>query len=120
VLKPEFVSLGDVSVDGGYRMAMDLLSRKKRPRALFVMSDLQAFGAMKAARKLELRIPQDVAILGFDDIEAADYMELTTISQSLKESGRLSAELLLGRIAEPDRPLQNIQLRVSVVERMTA
>ena len=63
---------------------------------------------------------RSVAIMGFDDIEAADYMELTTISQSLKESGRLASELLLGRIAEPDRPLRNIQLRVSVVERSTA
>ncbi len=119
-LEKEFVRLGEVSVDGGFRMAMDLLSKPVRPRALFVMSDLQAFGAMKAARKLSLRLPEDVAILGFDDIEAADYMELTTISQSLKESGRLAAELLLGRIEEPERPLQNIQLRVSVVERLSA
>jgi LacI family transcriptional regulator len=84
------------------------------------MSDLQAFGAMKAARRLSLRVPEDVAILGFDDIEAADYMELSTISQSLKESGRLASELLLGRINEPTRPLQRIQLAVSVVERATA
>lgn len=119
-LPPEYVRLGDVSFEGGYRMALDLLSGRDRPRAVFAMSDLQAFGVMKAARKLGLRMPADVAIVGFDDIEAADYMELTTISQSLKESGRLASELLLGRIAEPDRPLRNIQLRVSVVERSTA
>jgi len=75
---------------------------------------------IKAARRLKLQVPKDIAILGFDDIEAADYMELTTISQSLKESGRLAAELVLGRMREPDRPLRNIQLRVSVVERGSA
>lgn len=119
-LNSAHVRLGEVSVEGGYAMAMDLLRRKDRPRSLFAMSDLQAFGAMKAARKLALRVPEDVAIIGFDDIEAADYMELTTISQSLKESGRLAAELLLGRIREPERPLRSIQLRVSVVERSSA
>lgn len=119
-LRPEFIRLGDVSVEGGHAMAMELLGASRRPRALFAMSDLQAIGAMKAARALGLRIPEDVAILGFDDIEAADYVELSTISQSLKESGRLAAELILGRIAEPQRPLQNIQLRVQVVERSTA
>ncbi len=119
-LNSAFVRLGEVSVDGGYAMAMDLLRQKERPRSLFAMSDLQAFGAIKAARKLALRVPEDIAIIGFDDIEAADYMELTTISQSLKESGRLAAELLLGRIREPERPLRSIQLRVSVVERSSA
>jgi len=119
-LDSDFIKLGEVSFDGGYSMGLELLSRRERPKAVFVMSDLQAFGVIKAARKLSLRMPEDIAIIGFDDIEAADYMELSTISQALKESGRLAAELLLGRIAEPERPLQNVQLRVSVVERSTA
>jgi LacI family transcriptional regulator len=119
-LDPDFIRLGEVSVEDGCRMAMELLSQKRRPQAIFAMSDLQAFGVIKAARRLKLRVPEDIAILGFDDIEAADYMELTTISQSLKESGRLAAELVLGRMREPDRPLRNIQLRVSVVERSSA
>ncbi|TFG82348.1 MAG: LacI family transcriptional regulator [Spirochaetales bacterium] len=119
-LRQDFIRLGEVSVEDGLNMALDLLGRPDRPRAVFTMSDLQAFGVIKAARKLALRVPQDIAILGFDDIEAADYMELSTISQSLKESGRLAAEQLLGRIREPERPLRNVQLRVSVVERSTA
>jgi LacI family transcriptional regulator len=119
-LEERFVRLGEVSVEDGMRMAVDLLSAAVRPRAIFAMSDLQAFGIIKAARKLGLRVPEDVAIIGFDDVEAADYMELTTISQSLKESGRLAAELILGRMREPERPLRNIQLRVSVVERSSA
>jgi LacI family transcriptional regulator len=113
------VRLGGGTVDEGCRMGLEILGQSDRPRAIFTMSDLQAFGVMRAARQLGLRIPQDVAVLGFDDIEAADYMELSTVSQSLGESGRLAAELLLGRIREPGRPLQSVHLEVSVVQRST-
>jgi len=114
---PTDILLGEVTVEDGQRMGLELLSRACRPRAVFAMCDLQAIGVLRAARQLGLRVPQDVAVLGFDDIEAADYMDLSTVSQSLGESGRLAAELLLGRIREPDRPLQSIHLKVSVIQR---
>jgi LacI family transcriptional regulator len=113
------VRLGEATVEDGMRMALDLLGSDDRPRAVFAMCDLQAIGVLRAARKLGLRVPQDVAVLGFDDIEVADYMELSTVSQSLAESGRLAAELLVGRIREPGRPHQVIQLKVAVVPRAT-
>lgn len=116
---PRHVRLGEVSVDDGYRMGLELLRAADRPRAIFSMSDLQAIGVLKAAKQCGLRVPEDVAVMGFDDIEAADYVELSTVSQSLNESGRLAAELLVGRIREPGRPHQCIQLKVSVVERST-
>lgn len=119
-LEGRFLRLGEVSVAGGYAQAMELLSGAERPRSIFAMSDLQAFGAVKAARRLGLRVPEDIAIIGFDDVEAADYMELTTVSQELKESGRLAAELVLGQLLEPGRPPRSIQLRASIVERSTA
>lgn len=113
------IRLGEGTTADGLRMGLDLLSSPDRPRAVFTMSDLQAFGVLKAARQRGLRVPEDLAVLGFDDIEAADYMELTTVSQALNESGRLAAELLVGRIREPGRPLQTIQLKVAVVPRST-
>lgn len=118
-LDDRFIRLGEVTAEDGFRMGMELLSAEDRPRAIFAMCDLQAIGVVKAARKLGLSIPQDVAILGFDDIESADHVELSTVSQSLVESGRLAAELLVGRIREPGRPLQTVQLKVSVVHRST-
>jgi LacI family transcriptional regulator len=118
-LEPRFVRLGEGSAADGFRMGLELLDLPERPRAIFAMSDLQAFGILKAARQRGLRVPEDLAVLGFDDIEAADYMELSTVSQSLNESGRLAAELLVGRIREPDRPHQTIQLKVAVVARST-
>jgi len=116
---PHHVRLGEGTVADGCRMGLELLGAPDRPRALFAMSDLQAFGILKAARQLRLRVPEDIAVVGFDDIEASDYMELSTISQSLNESGRLAAELLVGRIREPGRPLQSVQLKVAVVTRST-
>ena len=118
-VEPQHVRLGEGTVADGCRMALELLREAHPPRAIFAMSDLQAIGVLRAARQLGVRVPQDLAVIGFDDIEAADYMELSTISQALGESGRLAAELLLGRIREPGRPLQAIQLNVAVVNRST-
>lgn len=118
-LESRHIRLGEVTVDDGFRMGTELLSAADRPRALFAMSDLQAIGVVRAARKLGLKVPEEVAIMGFDDIEAASYVDLSTVSQSLNESGRLAAELLVARIREPGRPLQTVQLKVAVVARST-
>jgi DNA-binding LacI/PurR family transcriptional regulator len=75
---------------------------------------------MKTARQLGLRIPQDVAIVGFDDIDMADHVDLTTVNQHLDESGRLAAEILLSRINEPGRPLQQINLTLELIERLSS
>lgn len=118
-LADRHVLKGEPTVADGLRMGLELLAGPDRPRAVFAMSDLLAIGLLKAARQTGLRVPEDLAVVGFDDIEAADYMELTTVSQALYESGRLAAELLVGRIREPERPLQTAQLKVSVVVRST-
>ena len=89
------------------------------PRAVFAMSDLQAIGVLKAARQRNIAVPGALAVLGFDDIEAAGYMDLSTVSQSLEESGRVAAQLLIDGIREPGRPLQRVHLDVRIVERET-
>jgi LacI family transcriptional regulator len=60
-----------------------------------------------------------LAVLGFDNIDVAGFMDLSTVSQSLEESGRVAAQLLIDRIHEPDRPLQRVHLDVRVIERDT-
>ena len=84
------------------------------------MSDVQAIGALKAARERGLRIPEDIAILGFDDIEAAGWMEITSISQHLGDSGRVAASLLLDRLSGRSTALQKVNLQVKLIERLTA
>lgn len=107
-------------MDAAYVQAKTLLSLTERPTAIFVTSDILALGAIKAARDLGLKIPTDIAILGFDDLDIADYIGLTTVRQSLDESGRIAVELLLGRLANPTRPIQHVHLGLTIVERGTA
>jgi len=99
--------------------ARELLGLPKPPSAIFAASDTQAMSVMKVARQLNIRIPEDLAVIGFDDIDVAEHVDLTTIRQHLDESGRLAAEILLARINEPNRPLQHINLPLNLIERMT-
>jgi LacI family transcriptional regulator len=99
--------------------ARELLSLPKPPTAIFAASDMQALSVMKVARELNINIPNDLAVIGFDDIDVADHVDLTTIRQHLDESGRLAVEILLSRIGESDRPLQHINLPLQLIERMT-
>ncbi len=96
------------SVLQGYEGAKQLLVAATRPTALFAYNDLMAAGALLAARYLNLRVPDDVAIVGFDDILMAAMMDppLTTIRIPQYELGRLTGEktldLLTGRISSPE------------------
>ena len=99
--------------------AQELLNLPKPPTAIFAASDIQALSLMKVARQLNINIPNDLAIVGFDDIDVAEHVDLTTIRQHLDESGKLAAEILLARISEPNRSLQHINLPLNLIERLT-
>jgi len=99
--------------------ALELLSLPKPPTAIFAASDIQALSLMKVARQLNINIPNNLAVVGFDDIDVAEHVDMTTICQHLDESGRLAAEILLAHISEHDRPLQHINLPLNLIERMT-
>lgn len=118
-LPGKYIKQALYSPENSRAAAYELLSMKDRPTALFAASDIQALSVMKAARQLSLRIPDDLAIVGFDDIDMADYVDLTTIRQHLDESGRLSAEMVLARIGDTKRTLQHINLPLTLVERAT-
>lgn len=101
------------------QVARDLLTLPERPTAVFAAADMQAIGVLKAAQELGLRVPGDLAILGFDDLDLAEFIGLTTIRQHLDESGRVAINLLLSRVMNPDRPIQHVQLPLEIVERDT-
>jgi LacI family transcriptional regulator len=118
-LSNQYVCLKPFSRDKVVEQAGTLLDLDNPPEAVFAASDLQAIGVLKAARQRGMRIPQDVAVIGFDNLDMADFMELTTIDQELGGSGRLAAELLMSRIADPSRPIQHTRLPLTIVERST-
>jgi LacI family transcriptional regulator len=96
-------------------MARHLLSLAEPPTAIFAASDTQAIGAMEAIRERGLHIPRDVALVGYDDIEASRYLGLTTIHQPFFESGLKGVELLIQAIDHPlDGPLR-IELPVELI-----
>lgn len=84
----------------GYEGMKRLLSLPNRPTAIFARNDFTAIGAMTAVKEMGLRIPQDVAIIGFDDVPLAVHMSpsLSTVRQPMRLQGQLAAELLLRRI----------------------
>jgi LacI family transcriptional regulator len=84
----------------GYQATKKLLSSGKPFTALFAFNDMSAMGAMRALREAGLRVPDDVSVVGFDDIQSAAYQNpgLTTVRQPLKAMGRIAAETLLRRI----------------------
>ncbi len=69
-----------------------------RPTAIFVASDIQAIGAMQEAKATGLRIPHDMAIVGFDGIELSEYLGLTTMKQPMREMGEIAVDHLIGKI----------------------
>src|SRR5206468_11859476 len=89
------------TIDGGWGAARQLLDRPNRPSAIFTANDLQAIGVMKAARQFGLRIPDDLALAGGDDIELAEFLEvpLTTFHQPTREIGARTAEILIAKLS---------------------
>lgn len=114
------VALGPHGLEPARQAAHRLLDLPEPPTAIFAASDTQAIGVLRAARERGVAVPSQLAVVGFDDIDMADYIGLTTVSQSLEESGRVAVDLALGRLAEPSRPNQCIRLPVTLVRRETA
>jgi LacI family transcriptional regulator len=99
----------------GYKATKRVLSGHVPFTALFAFNDISAMGAIRALRDSGLRVPDDVSVAGFDDIQSAAYQNpgLTTVRQPLREMGRLAAEIVLRRIK---RPLPGLDHRETTVE----
>lgn len=100
--------------------AVQFLQNQELPLAIFAATDLQAISIIQAARQLDLKIPEDLAVIGFDDLDMAEYFNLTTIRQHLDESGQIAVEMLLSRLNNPGRPVQISKLPLEIIERGTA
>lgn len=99
--KESDLARGDFTARGGYLAMQTLLKRRPRPTAVFACNDLMAVGALTAAREAGIAVPQQLSIVGFDDIELAAFSAppLTTVAQPKLEIGTLAAELLLERVS---------------------
>jgi LacI family transcriptional regulator len=100
-------------------MASQLLALPDPPTAIFAASDTQALGALEAAQDAGLKVPEDLSVVGYDDIEIAEFFGLTTVRQPLFALGVEGVELLLETIASPPATPRRVLLPVELVSRGT-
>ena len=118
-VRPEYHLDGRFGRDVARDLATGMLSLTEPPTAIFASNDTQALGVLEAARELGLDVPGDLSVVGYDDIEMADFLGLTTVRQLLFESGRRSVEALLRRIEEPEKGPTCDTLPVELIVRRT-
>ena len=120
VMDPHLVLIGDFFRISGYRITRDLLQRRERPTAIFAANDHMAIGAIDALHEEGLNVPEDMALIGFDDIEMAGIpgIDLTTVSQKKATMGRLAVDHLISNIkGESDYIVQKTILNPILVVR---
>jgi len=119
-LYPELIRYAKHDRTVAQRVTEQLLSQRVRPTAVFAASDIQATGVLAAARAAGMHVPDDISVVGFDDIEISSYAGLTTVRQPLYESGRLGAQLLLRALTRGETPGADAHvLPLELVERST-
>jgi LacI family transcriptional regulator len=115
------VSVGDIDVKDGYERTRQMLGKNLDFTAIFAYNDMMAFGAMQAIKEKGLRIPEDIGLVGYDDISFSSLMDpaLTTIRLNKQELGIESVKLLLSRINGNRKIAQKIMLDVDIIARKT-
>ncbi|WP_433046281.1 LacI family DNA-binding transcriptional regulator [Dactylosporangium sp. CS-033363] len=100
--------------------AAELLDSPAPPTAFFAHDDVLAGGVLSAAQRAGRAVPEEVAVVGFDDLELAEQLGLTTVRLPFEESGRVAAEILAERRQDPGRSVRQVLLRLSITERSSA
>lgn len=119
-VRDDLVFEGDFQQETGYEITKSLLRNlDPLPTAIFASNDLLALGAMDAAREYGLRIPDDISIMGFDDIPQASlvFPKLTTVRQPLAQMGQVAVQMLMAQIEDQSRLPQRVTLATQLVVR---
>ncbi|MEU6655176.1 LacI family DNA-binding transcriptional regulator [Streptomyces sp. NPDC046900] len=118
---PALVVEGGSNPEQAHDRVLELLTRPSPPTGLFVGNNAMTIGAMRAIRELGMRVPEDVALVCFDDFQWADLFEprLTTMAQQVAEIGRESLALLLSRLRQPDLPARRIRIQPQMKHRQS-
>ncbi|TXY07796.1 substrate-binding domain-containing protein [Vibrio mimicus] len=118
-INPDWIVESDFECEGGYNAFEKLCERGKLPSALFVCNDMMAMGVIQAANQRGLRVPDDLSLIGYDDVHIAKFMSpaLTTIHQPKYRLGKAAIDTLLYRLENPDTTAQVVQLEPTLVVR---
>ena len=117
--RESIVMQGDFSIESGVRAAERLLGRRDTPTAIFCFNDEMAIGVLEVARHNTIRVPQELSLVGFDDIRFARYLDppLTTIAQPMREIGEGVVRLLLGILSGENQTPESVTLPHRLVVR---
>jgi LacI family transcriptional regulator len=118
----ELKRAGQYSHESGFELGIELLRTSPPPTAIFAANDVLALGVLDAARRLQIAVPEDVSVIGFDDIDMAAWeaFRLTTVRQSLADMARAAAKLLLERLTSKDKiPARTLIFPIELVSRST-
>ncbi|MGW8178244.1 MAG: LacI family DNA-binding transcriptional regulator [bacterium] len=107
------------AIEDGYQGALKLLQLDFRPSAIVAINDLLAIGTVRAAGDLGMRVPDDLSVVGYDDIPMANYLmpRLTTVTKDAYAAGQRAFEMLMERMQTPDLPRQLIHMPATLVVR---
>jgi len=117
--RKDYVLEGEKGREEARRMARRLLAMEPAPTAIFASCDTKAIGVLEAAGELGLEVPRDLSVIGYDNIRDSSYVDLTTISQPLFESGVRGTRLLLDLISRDIQDTRSIELPVQLITRKT-
>ncbi|MGQ9622690.1 MAG: LacI family DNA-binding transcriptional regulator [Candidatus Caldatribacteriaceae bacterium] len=105
-IKEEYIRCGEFSMEGGYREGLRIIdSGERRPTAVFCANDAMAIGLLEACREGKIRVPEELSVIGFDDIplSALGCIQLTTVSQSIADLGALSGKMIIDKITDAEK-----------------
>jgi len=119
VIDPELILTCEWNRQTARIAAHQLLSLCPRPTAIFAASDVQAAGVLEAARALNVRIPEDLSLIGFDGIELSELLDFSTVQQPIQEMCVLGVKKLIEHIDNADKAPELIRLHTSLIERHT-
>ncbi|NLM86253.1 MAG: LacI family transcriptional regulator [Clostridiales bacterium] len=112
--------VGDFTMESGRRAMQELIDQRTIPQALVVANDLMAIGAMRVCKEQGIHIPGDLAIIGMDNSDLAQFLDLSSIQMCEEEIGRNAARLLMERIENPKLEKRTIRLQPSLALRKTS
>lgn len=118
----QVIYASDLSAAAGTKAMETLLAQEEKPDAVFTVSDSLAAGALRAIAQAGLRVPEDIAVVGFDGTELAEVVspQLTTVEQPSREIGRTAVTLLMKRIDNPDAAVERVMMDWRVISRASA
>ena len=104
--RSDYIAFGNFDISGGYRAACEMLDSAEPPTAIFAGSDLQAFGVYQAARERDLSIPEDLSVVGFDDVPLCEWLmpRLTTVRQPLEEMAQQGVRMVMAMAYQDAEP----------------